>query len=492
MRTRSSGILMHISSLWGEFGIGDFGKGAYDFVDFLFKSKQRKWQVLPLGITGYGDSPYQSFSAFAGNPYFIDLNEFLNLGFLSKKDVKVFEYNSDEVKVDYGFLYKYKLPLIRKAYENASISLKELLENFYKANFQWLRDFSLFMSIKQFYGDKSWFDWDKDYRIYNSPQVLEFEKGRRDEMFFWIFTQYFFTKQWTELKEYANKKGIKIIGDLPLYIAEDSVDLWSKPYFFNLNKELFPITVAGTPPDSFAKKGQLWGNPTYKWPALEEDKYNWWIKRIRHSFTQFDILRLDHFRGFESYWEITYGDKDARKGKWIKGPGIGLFNKVEEELGDLNIIIEDLGYTTKGLLDLVEALEYPNMNVLQFAFNPDEESRYLPHKAKTNSVTYTGSHDNKTLKSWLSSLGKEEENYLKNYLNTNEKDELVWGVIKAAWSSNSILSIAPMQDFLELGKEARMNTPGTTRGNWEWRIKEKDLSSKLAYKICDLTQRYGR
>lgn len=489
---RSSGILMHISSLPGEYGIGDFGKGAYKFIDFLEMAGQKNWQILPLGPTSFGDSPYQSFSVFAGNPYFIDLDDFLNLGYLKREDIDNFDLGNNPEKVNYGLLYENKLSLLKIAYENSKEMLQEKLTEFYKANLDWIRGFSLFMTIKSLHNNNSWYNWDIEYKNYNSDRVKEFEGENRDKIFFWVFTQYFFMEHWLRLKEYANKKGISIIGDLPIYTAEDSSDIWENPSIFKLNEDYTPEFVAGVPPDDFADKGQLWGNPLYDWEQMKDNGYNWWINRIVHSFKLFDIVRIDHFKGFESYWQIPYGEENAINGTWERGPGLDLFNKIRDDLGELDIIIEDLGFNTCELKKLVKETGYPNMNVLQFAFNPDEESDYLPHNMKEKSVVYTGTHDNSTVKSWIENMDCEEFKYIVKYLKLNFDEGLNWGIIRGAWASPANMAIAPMQDFLNLGSRSRMNTPSTLGNNWLWRVKKEDLSFDLANKIRDLNKIYWR
>ncbi len=408
--------------------MGDFGKEAYNFVDFLEKSNQKNWQILPLGVTGFGDSPYQCFSAFAGNPYFIDLNELLIYNYLTEEDLKGFTFGIDLQNVDYGLLYKNKMPILRIAYNRAKSVLHRELKEFYSINSDWLREFSIFMSLKAKHNNKSWFKWDKPYRIFNSPEVLDFERNNQDEIYFWIFTQYLFLRQWKKLKDYANAKEIKIIGDLPIYVAEDSSDVWSNPRIFNLDENLYPITVAGCPPDGFTDTGQLWGgNPIYNWEVMENEEYDWWIKRIRFSFELLDILRIDHFRGFESYWEIEYGSENAIHGRWVKGPGMKLFHKIKEKLGDLNIIVEDLGFNTEEVTKLVKESGYPNMKILQFAFNPSEESEHMPHRYDENCVVYTGTHDNQTAMSWFDSVSKDEFEYAVKYLKLNYDEGLNWG-----------------------------------------------------------------
>lgn len=492
MIERSSGILMHISSLPGEFGIGDFGKEAYKFIDFLNRAGQKNWQILPLGVTSFGDSPYQCFSAFAGNPYFIDLNELLIYNFINREDIGRVKLSMDDTQVKYGCLYKNKIHLLKIAYNNAKVPLFNELKHFFESNKEWLREFSLFMALKSKHQNKSWHEWEPKYKIFNSEAVLEFEEKNQDEIYFWVFTQFFFYKQWNKLKHYANEKGIKIIGDLPIYVSEDSSDVWSNPRYFNLDENLVPITVSGCPPDGFADTGQLWGNPIYNWNAMEEDGYSWWINRIENSFKIYDILRIDHFRGFESYWEVRYGAENAIDGRWVKGPGMKLFNKIKEELGDLNIIVEDLGFNTPEVTKLVLDSGFPNMKVLQFAFNPYEVSEHAPHGFDKNCVVYASTHDTQTIMGWFDTLPKDVFNYTVRYLKLNYDEGLNWGVIRGAWSSTANLAIAPMQDFLGLNDWARMNTPGTLGNNWSWRITKDQLSNELADRINELTKTFWR
>lgn len=492
MEERSSGVLLHISSLPGEFGIGDFGSGAYNFVDFLYRSGQKNWQILPLGITSYGDSPYQSFSAFAGNPYFIDLNEFIGSGFISKEEVEKFDFGEDPSKVNYGLLYENKIPLLKQAYRNSKDLIIKDLEGFVKENYGWIRDFALFMAIKESYGNVSWLEWDKKYKAYNSEEVLDFEKEYKDEIYFWIFTQYYFWKQWKKLKKYANKKDVKIIGDLPIYVSTDSVDVWKDPHLFKLDKDFQPITVAGVPSDDFSELGQLWGNPTYDWENMEKEGYSWWVDRIHHSFKQFDILRIDHFKGFESFWEVEFQSKDARKGKWRQGPGIELFRKIEEELGSLDIVAEDLGFNTENLEKLVSETGFPNMKILQFGFNHKEENNHMVHQFKENMLAYTGTHDNQTIMGWFKEAGIEDKEYVEEYFKLDKIEGYNWGIIRGLWSSVARLTIVPLQDILGLDNGARMNTPAILGGNWTWRYRESMLKDRLARKLKDLTELYWR
>lgn len=489
---RSSGILMHISSLPGEYGIGDFGKEAYNFVEFLAKAKQKNWQVLPLGITGFGDSPYQSFSAFAGNPYFIDFDEFIEKGYLRKDEIDNLDMGKDPKRVDYGLLYKNKMKLLKIAYRRAYPYIKEELYNFYTRNKSWLRKFALFMAIKEYHNNISWLFWDEKYRRINTEEVKNFEKKNTDSIYFWIFTQYFFTEQWYRLKKYANGKGINIIGDLPIYVSEDSSDVWGNPELFYLDDNLIPITVSGCPPDAFSPKGQLWGNPIYDWDAMEKDEYSWWVKRFEYSLKIFDVLRIDHFRGFESYWEVKYGAKDAINGQWTKGPGMKLFNKLKEELGDMNIIAEDLGFLTEDVIKLIEESGFPGMKVLQFAFDSREESDYLPHNFNKNCVVYTGTHDNSTVVGWYTNTDKEDVNYAIEYLKLDSIEGVNWGFIRGAWSSTAYLAITTTQDLLGLDDSARMNIPSTVGGNWIWRMEKEDLTDEIASKLRNMTRIYRR
>jgi len=492
MKKRSSGILMHISSLPGPYGIGDFGKNAYDFVDFLDRANQREWQILPLGITGYGDSPYQNFSAFAGNPYFIDLSELLEKGFIEKEEMENLPLGEDPEKVDYGILYKNKMELLRRGYKRAYRIIGSDLKTFYEEEKRWLRDYALFMAIKADHKGISWLRWPAEYKDIHSEAVLEFEKSHEKEMFFHVFIQYYFFKQWKKLKNYANDKNIRIIGDIPIYVAEDSSDVWGNSQLFKVDTEFVPITVAGCPPDAFSVTGQLWGNPIYNWEVMEQEGYKWWIERIRASFEIYDMVRIDHFRGFEAYWEIKNGSENAVHGQWTKGPNMKLFKKIKEELGELDIIAEDLGFLTEEVHELIKETGYPGMKVLQFAFDPREESDYLPHTYDRNAVVYTGTHDNETIMGWVRTVKSEDIIHAGKYLKLSYEEGINWGFIRGAYSSVANLCVIPMQDFLGLGNEARMNIPSTLGNNWIWRMKENELTDKLADKIAKLTRMYGR
>jgi len=489
---RSSGILLHVASLPGKYGIGDFGLGAYKFVDFLYAAGQKNWQMLPLGVTGYGDSPYQCFSAFAGNLYFIDISRFLEDGLITEQECEILQNNPDDMSIDYGKLYEYKIPLIRKAYMNSRSKEDGTLTKFYRENISWLREFALFMSIKHFQSGKSWQEWDIKYRNFDLNELGLFEKENREEIFFWVFTQYHFLEQWKSLKNYANSKGISIIGDIPIYVAQDSSDVWANPGLFNLDENLKPVTVAGCPPDFFSPTGQLWGNPIYNWNKMEQNKFEWWIDRIKHSFELYDIVRIDHFRGFEAYWEIPYGSENAINGKWVKGPGKKLFDEIGKVLGKPEIIAEDLGYLTDDVRNLIKETGFPGMKVLQFAFDSGEDNEYLPHNYHENCIAYTGTHDNETSTGWFDNAKPEDRKFAGKYLNLNFNEGISRGMIRNIWSSCAKLAIAPMQDFLAIDNSGRINTPSTSQGNWVWRLNGNDINEQLAKDINELTKLYFR
>ena len=495
---RSAGVIMHIASLPGKFGIGTFGKEAYEYVEFLYKSGMRYWQILPLGQTGYGDSPYQSFSAFAGNPYFIDFDILKDEGILSKAEYINENSGDNEEYIYYGLLFNIKYIVLRRAYENFKKShnflLKEYFESFKEENNWWLDNYSLYMAVKGKFNLASWQEWDDDIKK-RRPETIELYRNElSDEIEFWSFIQFLFFKQWNELKSYANEKGIKIIGDMPIYVAEDSADVWSNPEAYLIYEEtLKPISIAGCPPDAFSETGQLWGNPIYDWNYMEKTGYKWWIKRVEESLKLYDVVRIDHFRGFESYWEIPYGDTTAINGKWVKGPGIKLFNAIKESLGEINVIAEDLGFLTNEVKEFLEETGFPGMKVLQFAFDEREESNYLPHTYTNNCIAYTGTHDNDTFRGWFELTGnKSDVKYCKEYLALTEEEGYNWGFIRGAWASVADVSIALMQDFLNLGNETRVNFPSTLGGNWKWRIKEGSYNTELADKIYKYTKMYGR
>ncbi len=490
---RSSGIIMHIASLPGEFGIGTFGKEAYEFADFLKESHQKYWQILPIGPTSYGDSPYQSFSAFAGNPYFIDFNLLKKDGLLKSKDYSNLNFGKDKEDIDYGLIFVEKMKVLRKAYERFKLNLPADLKEFEEEN-QWLDDYSLYMALKSKFELKSWQKWDIDIKLRKKEVLNKYREELKDEINLWKFIQYKFFEQWTNLKKYVNDLDIEIIGDIPIYVAEDSADIWANPKAFLLDEEtLVPLKVSGCPPDNFAVTGQLWGNPIYNWDYIDKTNYKWWIDRMKQSSKLYDVIRIDHFRGFESYWSIPYGDPTAENGEWVKGPGMKLFNAIKKELGDIKIIAEDLGFLTDEVVKFREESGFPGMRVLQFAFVGDAANRDLPHNYEENCIAYTGTHDNNTFRGWLEKTGTEEEIEVSiKYLGLNKEEGYNWGFIRGVWSSKAYLSIALIQDFLNLGNESRINVPSTLGQNWRWRAKEDVFTDELAEKIYEITKMYGR
>jgi 4-alpha-glucanotransferase len=491
---RASGILLHPTSLSGKYGIGTLGREAYNFVNFLVVAKQKLWQILPLGPTGYGDSPYQCFSAFAGNPLLIDLEKIVEEdGLLKKKDLDTGETFEDG-RVDFGKVVPHKNLLLRKAYDNFMDKATELsrakMESFCKRNMAWLDDFALFMSLKGRF-KQSWNQWNKDIKFRNPDAVARYRKELADELEYHKFVQFIFFKQWFELKSYANSNGIKIIGDMPIFVAFDSSDAWSNPDIFFFDKERNPVKVAGVPPDYFSNTGQLWGNPLYNWEAMKSSGFTWWLQRIQSMAMMADIIRLDHFRGFSAYWSVPYGRKDAKVGEWEKAGGYDLFCTVRKELGDLPMLAEDLGYITPDVEKLREDFAFPGMNVLQFAFDPHGDSRHLPHNYDKNCIVYTGTHDNDTTLGWYEKQSGNEKKFTKEYMNS-DCGNIAWDMIRLAWSSSAIMSITPMQDILSLGSHARMNEPGKTSGNWQWRHSAKNLTAQLKDRLKALTKTYRR
>jgi len=489
---RSSGILMHITSLPSPYGIGTFGKEAYEFVDFLVKAGQKYWQILPLGSTSFGDSPYQSFSAFAGNPYFIDLDFLSKEDLLQKKDYETLDFGHNPERVDYEKIFKSKMKVLKVAYNNAKNKYSKNTEIFRENNKLWLEDYALYMAVKEKFQLKPWKFWDEDIKLRKESALNTYKRELKEEIDYWVFLQYLFYKQYEELKYYANSRGIKIIGDIPIYVAEDSADTWANSNIFLLDENKTPTVVAGCPPDAFSETGQLWGNPIYDWKALEEEDYQWWIERIEASRKIYDVIRIDHFRGFESYWQIPYGEETAINGTWVKGPGIKLFNAIKKALGNVEIIAEDLGFLTEEVVNFRIESGYPGMKVLQFAFDSREESDYLPHNYEKNCVVYTGTHDNYTVNGWFKNTNKPDVDYAVRYLNLNEKEGYNWGFIRGALSSVGSLAIAQIQDYLGLEDEGRMNIPSTLGGNWQWRVKKEALTEDLAEKINKITKLYGR
>lgn len=489
---RTSGVLMPISSLPSPYGIGTMGKAARKFIDFLDKAGQTYWQILPICPTSYGDSPYQSFSSFAGNPYFIDLEYLCKEGYLKKKECESFDWGGSEKYIDYGTMYASRYALLKKAYARFKDNVPADYAGFCKKEAEWLDEYSLFMALKDANDGVAWLEWDEELKIRKPEAIAEARETYADDIAFYCMLQYLFFKQWKELKSYANEKGIEIIGDVPIYVALDSADVWANPTQFYLDEELNPIEVAGCPPDAFSEDGQLWGNPLFRWDVMKKDDYAWWTKRISAMAALYDIVRIDHFRGFDSYYAIPAKDDTAKNGTWKEGPGMDLFRALEKKLGKLPIIVEDLGFLTPSVHKLLKDSGFPGMKVIQFAFDSREDSDYLPHNYPKHCVVYTGTHDNDTCMGWIETAPKQAVKYAKEYLNLTKEEGYNWGLMRGAWSSVADMAIVPMQDLIGLGSEARINTPSTIGNNWKWRATADQIDNKLARKLLKYMVMYGR
>ncbi|MBR6230222.1 MAG: 4-alpha-glucanotransferase [Eubacterium sp.] len=492
---RTSGILMPIASLPSRFGIGCFDQAAYDFVDRLAEAGQTYWQILPMGPTGYGDSPYQSFSTFAGNPYFISLSELIRQGFLTERECEESTEGMNSKYVRYDLIFQRRFVLLRKAFEASSIETDPDYNQFVQNNSDWLPDYALFMAIKDNLGGISYLDWDEDIRMRDPEAMVTWRNKLMTDVTFYQFLQYEFYHQWHALKRYANEKGVFFIGDIPIYVALDSADTWAHPELFQLDENGVPTAVAGCPPDAFSEDGQLWGNPLYRWDAHRETGFEWWTRRIRGAYDWYDVVRLDHFRGFDEYYAVPYGEKTARKGSWLPGPGLDVFRAARRELGEFQVIAEDLGFLTDSVRQMQKDSGFPGMKILQFAFDSREDSDYMPHRYERNSVVYTGTHDNETTFSWWKGLAPEDRAVALRYLGASRftsRKKLTWRLIELAQMSIANLCIIPMQDYLCLGSSARINTPSTIGTNWLWRMKEGAFSDKLVSRIRAMTKLYGR
>ncbi len=490
---RSAGILMPITSLPSPYGIGTLGKAAYEFVDFLKAAGQTYWQLLPVGPTSYGDSPYQSFSTYAGNPYMIDLDILCDENLLTREELKNIDWGSNSQYVDYERLYNIRFEVLRKAYEAFKQQDQQQFWDFMRDEDSWLTDYALYMSVKKFFDDKPWTEWPDHLIKYRNPDTIDYYlRLLYEDVMFWKWTQFMFYKQWAELREYANGNGIKLFGDMPIYVAMDSADTWANPDVFWLDDERKPVCVAGCPPDYFSETGQLWGNPLYDWIYLEETNFDWWINRVAGAQRMFDVTRIDHFRAFDQFYAIPYGAENAVVGEWIDGPNMKFFDKMKQRLGDVPIIAEDLGLQTPGVAKLLKDSGYPGMKILEFAFDSKSNSNYLPHNYEKNSVCYTGTHDNDTVMGWVQEASEKDLAFAEEYCRLDKTEGYNWGFIRTAYASVSDYAIVQMQDFLGLGSEARINTPSTLGGNWTWRMKEGAATPKLAKKIYNLSKIYRR
>ena len=476
---RQAGILLPIFSLPSPWGVGTMGARAREFVDFLAEGGQSCWQVLPMGPTSYGDSPYQSYSSFAGNPYFIDLDILAEWGLLKPEEYQSLDWGSDPAQVDYAVLYQNRFQVLRLAVSRLSRGDKfEMRGTLWGAD--WLEDYALFMALKDKFGGAAWLEWPKELRLREPAALEQVKQELAAEIDFWKWVQHLFFSQWWSLKEYANEKGVSIIGDLPIYVSIDSADVWANPEQFQLDAGGRPTEVAGCPPDGFAADGQLWGNPLFDWEAMKADGYRWWIRRIAAQFQLYDTLRIDHFRGFDEYYAIPYGDKTARNGRWKPGPGIAFFKAVNRALGKKDIIAEDLGFLTPSVHKLLKDSGYPGMKVLEFAFDSREESDYLPHNYSNNCVVYTGTHDNDTVNGWIPCMNRKDLAFAKKYLGVRRASDICESLIRTALGCVADTAVIPMQDYLGLGAEARINTPSTLGGNWEWRMEHGAYTEELS------------
>lgn len=495
MLKRGAGILMPISSLPAPYGIGTFGKSAYEFADSLKRARQSYWQVLPLGPTSYGDSPYQSFSAFAGNPYFIDLDALLEEELLTKEEIDACYWLDSEEEVKYDAVYYYRFPLLKKAYERSRHGETEEYRAFCAKNSHWLDDYALYMALKGHFGNKEWMKWEKPIRLRKPEAVKRYEELLREEIGYWKFLQFKFYEQWEQLKNYVNGLGISIIGDIPIYVALDSADVWTHPELFQLDPDtLTPLRVAGVPPDAFSDDGQLWGNPLYDWDKIEETGFAWWKDRMRASARLYDVVRIDHFIGVVQYYSIPYGAEDGKTGEWKQGPGKKLTDAINEAAGDAKIIAEDLGIFCPAVKELLRETGYPGMKIIEFAFSGDRFNEHLPHCYEPNSVVYGGTHDNETLVGYFKPEARQwwELQYIADYLGAAHHEEVPDKVFRAAYGSVASVAVFQMQDVLGLGNEARMNTPGTVGGNWKWRMKPGAFGERETGYLAFLVDTFGR
>lgn len=489
---RGAGLLLPISSLPSPYGIGTLGDAAYKFVDFLVKAGQKYWQVLPVGPTSYGDSPYQSFSAFAGNPYFIDLDYLVKEGLLTKSQIKKFPWGDNESYIDYATIFNSRFQILRIAYENSTHKESEAYQEFLRENQYWLQDYSLYMAVKFHFDSHGWQDWDKDIKTRQPQAVERYEKELADDIEFWKFCQFKFFEQWNQLRAYANEKGIEMIGDIPIYVAMDSADVWAHKELFELDEDCEPIHVAGVPPDAFSADGQLWGNPLYRWDVMEQRGFDWWKERMISNAKLYDCIRIDHFIGVVNYYSIKAGEKTAMNGEWRMGPGKKLTDAIDSVIGESKIIAEDLGVVSQPVRDLLAQTGYPGMNIIEFAFDGGADNSHLPHNYKPNSLVYGGTHDNETVAGFFLGKKASELKYAYEYMGVSKKEDLPKAVLRTAYASVSAVAIFQVQDILGLGNEARMNTPSTVGNNWKWRMQKGSLTSADAKALKHLVEMYNR
>ena len=497
---RYSGVLLSITSLPSKYGIGCFDQAAYDFVDWLERAGQRYWQILPLGATshtGAFDSPYQAYSAFAGNPYFISLDALVEEGVLTQAECDAADFGTNDAKVDYQALFENRLPLLHKAYQRSNVSSDEDFLTFCRENFWWLDDYALFMAVREFFGGAGWTQWPEDIRMHYGPALDYYREKLYFEVEFHKYLQFKFYEQWSKLKAYANSKHIQIVGDMPIYVSPDGSDVWAEPQLFQLDEQNHPTQIAGCPPDSFAADGQVWGNPLYRWDYHKATGYHWWVTRMWYSYKLYDMVRLDHFRGFDEYFAIPAETGLAKDGHWEQGPGMELFRTIREKLGDRAVIAEDLGFMTEGVRQLVKDSGFPNMKVIQFAFDPTDAggtNEYLVHNYSNNCVVYTGTHDNESIAGWLAGLDKDTRACIRDYLDDQDtaNKRLYKKLVVLALRSAADTCIIPIQDWLGLDNSSRMNTPGTVDDNWSWRLLPGQVTEALGEEVCTLTKRYGR
>ena len=498
--SREAGVLLPVFSLPSRYGIGCFDDAAYDFVDMLERTGQSYWQILPLGAASHGgayDSPYQAYSAFGGNPYFISLEDLIEEGTLLREECDAREFGTDPSRVDYDLLFRNRLPLLRKAYERSHVTTIQAYVDFERRNHWWLEDYALFMAVKTFFGGACWTQWPEDIRMRYGYALDYYREKLYFEIEFHKYLQFKFYEQWRKLKEYANSKHIRIIGDIPIYVSLDGADVWAHPEMFRLDRNNLPTEVAGCPPDDFSAEGQVWGNPLYDWEYHRQQGYHWWVTRMWYSFQLYDVARIDHFRGFDAFFAIPAGSQKAADGRWEKGPGMELFRELQRQLGDRAVIAEDLGLMTDSVRALVRDSGYPNMKVLQFAFDPGDTAwanDHLPHNYVPNGVVYTGTHDNNTLLGWIKGLTGEEREHILRYLGEARisAETLRKKLLRLALMSGCRICIVPFQDWMGLDRTGRVNTPGTVGDNWCWRLNEGAFSPETEAEMLELTKCSGR